>query len=59
MGAMEWHPVFGIYAWKDAQYVWNGVWPSRWSRLPYSGMRGGELLWAELGWVYYYNGGHL
>jgi len=59
MGEMEWHPIFGVYAWKDAQFIWNGLSSSRWSRLPYSGMRGGEVLWAELGWVYYYNGGHL
>jgi hypothetical protein len=48
-----------IYAWKDSQYLQN-AWPrSRWSRLPYSGMRGGELMWAQLGYVYYTNGGHL
>jgi hypothetical protein len=47
-----------IYGWKDSQFLWYGI-SGQWSRLPYSGIRGGELMWATLGYTYYQNGGHL
>jgi len=47
-----------IYGWKDWQYVQYGL-SGQWSRLPWSGIRGGELIWAKLGYAYYANDGDL
>jgi len=47
-----------IFGWKDSQYLWYGA-TLQWNRLSWSGIRGSELMWAELGYTYYANGGHL
>jgi len=47
-----------IFSWKNSQYLWYGA-TLQWNRLPGSGIRGSEFMWAELGYTYYINGGHL
>jgi RHS repeat-associated protein len=47
-----------IFGWKNSQYLWYGL-SLQWNRLPWSGIRGSELMWAELGYTYYANDGEL